>query len=192
MSISYYETIQLGIAYEGKTLTAKLYDESGEQVGDTITEGFTEIDNGDYLFATSLDNTFSGYIRYYADAEYVAISEYIDANAVASEATTSVLSVSEAKERLRVDTDSEDSIIEAYIAAAEATIAQWVDVTSLVTLYNEYLDAKQQFVAKLVVQMLVGDIYENREANSPLRLYKSAHFDALINVLRYRDSGSGA
>jgi uncharacterized phage protein (predicted DNA packaging) len=190
MSISYYETIQLGIAYEGRTLTAKLYDESGDQYGDDITTGFTEVDNGDYLFATSLDDTFSGYVRYYVDAEYVAISDYIDASALASEASTSVLSVSEAKNRLRIDTDSEDSIIEAYIYAAEATIAQWVDVTSLVTLYNNSLTAKQQYLAKLVVQMLVGDLYENREANSPLRLYNNPHFDALVNVLRYRDSGS--
>lgn len=192
MSVSYYETIQLGIAYEGKTLTAKLYENTGSQYGDIITTGFAEIDGGDYVFATSLDDTFSGYIRYYADAEYVAISEHIDAAGVASEASTSVLSVTDAKNRLRIDTDSEDGIIQAYIYAAEALIAQWIDVISLVTLYNNYLSAKQQYVAKLVIQMLVGDLYENREANSPLRLYENQRFSALVNVLRYRDSGSGA
>jgi len=56
-------TIDLGPKYIGKTLTAQLIDEDGNDYNSLITEKFTEIGSGFYLFQTTLEEEFTGAIK---------------------------------------------------------------------------------------------------------------------------------
>lgn len=189
MSITYREIIQLGAAYESKTLSAKLFNESGVQQGDTISSGFTELGSGDYSFSTSLDDTFSGYIRYYADSVYVAVSDYISASALASETAESVTSVSEVKNYLRIDTSADDDLIQDLIYAAQGEIESYVDIqaNTLVYLYSNALNARQQYITKLALWQIVGDMYEHRESTTLFSVNENKHTTALLNLIRYRE-----
>lgn len=52
--------IQLGPMYAGKALTAQLVDTTGAAVGDEITTGFAELDNGFYLWTVEIADAFQG------------------------------------------------------------------------------------------------------------------------------------
>ena len=77
-----------------------------------------------------------------------------------------IVTLAEAKEYLRVDTDDEDALITTLLAAAQKLCE---DVTRLET--AEFETAGE--VAKIAVLFALGTLYQNREDNDPSELSKS-------------------
>lgn len=69
----------------------------------------------------------------------------------------SIISVEDAKSHLNITTDADDALITGKIEAAEAWISRWLE-TPLAEMTEVPADLKE------AVRLLVGHLYENREA----------------------------
>lgn len=70
----------------------------------------------------------------------------------------SIITVEDAKAHLNITTDADDTLIAAKIDAAEAWIGRW-----LATPFAEMTEVPADL--KEAVRLLVGHLYENREAS---------------------------
>jgi uncharacterized phage protein (predicted DNA packaging) len=87
-----------------------------------------------------------------------------------------IVSLDEAKSHLRVTDASEDALITLYVDAAEAHV---IDVT------GEFSgNLATSAAAKAAVLLLVGDFYENREAQTDKPLSENAAVERLLWPLR--------
>ncbi len=91
----------------------------------------------------------------------------------------------EAKAHLRISGTSDDDLLDMYVSAAIALIMQGAD-EDIETNWDEYSSFEQN-AANLLILQVVGDMYENREATSPLTLNTNRKTQALLNLFRYRD-----
>jgi uncharacterized phage protein (predicted DNA packaging) len=66
----------------------------------------------------------------------------------------SVISLSEAKSHLRIDQSDEDTLIQLYIDAVDVAIENYLNLSN----------PPQNSAVKAAALLLVGNIYENREA----------------------------
>jgi hypothetical protein len=81
MSYTILKTLNLGGANTGLTLSALLLDPSGEEVGETISSGFVELPNGQYLWSGTVENDFAGFVKFFnSESESVYGIVPIDAN----------------------------------------------------------------------------------------------------------------
>lgn len=100
------------------------------------------------------------------------------------------MTLEEAKNYLRVDTDDDDALIQALITAAESYINQQTGKTKMIVGTGEdgqpvYKDIKESELWKLAVKLLLAHWYENRgveKASSRNTIAKISHsVDALVN-----------
>lgn len=88
----------------------------------------------------------------------------------------SITTLETAKAHLRVDGNSDDAMIQIYIDAAEAHVNDWCD------------KGIEPFIAypapvSAAVLLIVGDLYENREAQG-MQLYRNRTVDYLLQPYR--------
>lgn len=55
--------IKLGKTYTGLSLKAQLVDTSGSDRGASISSGFVELEDGEYLWTYGFDTTFQGAVK---------------------------------------------------------------------------------------------------------------------------------
>ncbi len=100
------------------------------------------------------------------------------------------MTLEEAKNYLRVDTDDDDTLIQALITAAESYIAQQTGKTKILAGADEngqpiYEDIKESELWKLAVKLLLAHWYENRGVETSggrVVATKISHsVDALVN-----------
>ena len=86
----------------------------------------------------------------------------------------SYVTLSEAKQHLRIDHNDEDSLITIYIEAAELNACQYLNLEEL----------PQELAIKAAILLLVGDFYEHREAATEKELYRNHAVDSLLYPYR--------
>ena len=100
------------------------------------------------------------------------------------------MTLEEAKLYLRVDTDDDDTLIQALITAAESYVKQQTGKTKRIVGIDQngqpiYEDIKESELWKLAVKLLLAHWYENRgveKASSRNTIAKISHsVDALVN-----------
>lgn len=99
------------------------------------------------------------------------------------------MTLEEAKNYLRVDTDDDDVLIQALITAAESYINQQTGKTKRIVGIDQngqpiYEDIKESELWKLAVKLLLAHWYENRgvETSGKVTTTKISHsVDALVN-----------
>ena len=88
-----------------------------------------------------------------------------------------LLTLDEAKLHCRVDHNDEDALLGALIATATAAVADYMNAT-------EPVDSTAPAPVKSAALLLVGDLYENREAQTDRQLFRNQAFDRLLNPYR--------
>lgn len=88
-----------------------------------------------------------------------------------------LLTLDEAKLHCRIDHDDEDSLLGAMIAAAAASVRDFINAP-------EALDDTAPAPVKAAALLLVGDLYANREALVERPLSKNPTFERLLNPYR--------
>ncbi|HMU15817.1 MAG TPA: head-tail connector protein [Thauera aminoaromatica] len=83
----------------------------------------------------------------------------------------------EAKEHLRVQIDTDDLLIEAYIEAAEAHVLDFLNLTEYELLGSPGTRPAPLRVATL---MIVADLYENREAQVDFEIRANPAVERLL------------
>ena len=85
--------------------------------------------------------------------------------------------LTEAKEHLRVEIDTDDTLIDTYIAAAEEHVMRYLNLTE-----EELLGSPGSRPAPIraAVLMIVADLYEHREAQTDLQIYDNPAVDRLL------------
>ena len=99
------------------------------------------------------------------------------------------MTLDDAKLYLRVDTDDDDTLIQALITAAESYINQQTGKTKRIVGIDQngqpiYEDIKESELWKLAVKLLLAHWYENRgvETSGKVTTTKISHsVDALVN-----------
>lgn len=100
------------------------------------------------------------------------------------------MTLEEVKNYLRVDTDDDDTLIQALITAAESYINQQTGKTKRIVGIDQdgqpiYEDIKESELWNLAVKLLLAHWYENRgveKASSRANIAKISHsVDALVN-----------
>ena len=86
----------------------------------------------------------------------------------------SILSLSEAKEFLRVDQSNEDTLIQVYIDAAGEHIAKFLNLAT----------PPVNAPVKAAAMLIVGDLYENRASQLDKQVYENRTVDALLYPYR--------
>lgn len=89
-----------------------------------------------------------------------------------------IVSLSEAKSHLKVDQSDEDTLIQLYIDAAVDYIGGYLNNPSFA--YNSSI--------KAACLLIVGDLYENREAGSDVEIKRNPSVDSLLFAYR-KDMG---
>lgn len=94
-----------------------------------------------------------------------------------------IVSLSEAKSHLRVDQSNEDTLIQIYIDAAVDHVREYLNGE-----IKGELDSPVSTPAsiKAAIFLLVGDLYENREAGSEAEIKRNPAVDALLYPYRVR------
>lgn len=88
-----------------------------------------------------------------------------------------LLTLDEAKLHCRIDHDDEDSLLSSMIAAAAASVGDFINAP-------EALDDTAPAPVKAAALLLVGDLYANREALVERPLSKNPTFERLLNPYR--------
>lgn len=86
-----------------------------------------------------------------------------------------MLTLTATKQHLRVDHDTEDALITALMAAATSTTANYLGIT---------LDGTAPEPVKQAALLLVGDMFENRTAQTERPLYANQTFERLLSTYR--------
>jgi uncharacterized phage protein (predicted DNA packaging) len=83
----------------------------------------------------------------------------------------------EAKDHLRVQVDTDDALIEAYIEAAEQHVLNYLNLSE-----EELLGSPTDRPAPLRIAtlMIVADLYEHREAQSDIEIHENPAVDRLL------------
>lgn len=87
-----------------------------------------------------------------------------------------LLTLDEAKLHCRIDHADEDSLLGALITASTTAVANELGVASL--------DDTAAPPIKAAALLLVGDLYENREAQTDRQLFRNQAFDRLLAPYR--------
>ena len=87
-----------------------------------------------------------------------------------------LLTLDEAKLHCRIDHADEDALLGALITASTTAVANELGVVSL--------DDTAAPPIKAAALLLVGDLYENREAQTDRQLFRNQAFDRLLNPYR--------
>lgn len=87
-----------------------------------------------------------------------------------------LISLTEAKNHLRVDQSVEDDTIQIYINASIDYIAKYLNT-------DDYPESPS---IKASALLIVGDLYENRASNLDYKTYKNSTVDALLSPYRER------
>lgn len=87
-----------------------------------------------------------------------------------------LITLEEAKAHSRIDTDDEDTAIQAMVTAAIAYVAH--------ALNRGELDSTASPMAKQAALLVFGDFYENREAQADRPLSKNKTVESLIDMAR--------
>lgn len=87
-----------------------------------------------------------------------------------------LLTLADVKLHCRIDNDDEDSLLGALIATATTAVADYMNVTSV--------DSTAAAPVKSAALLLVGDLYENREAQTDRQLFRNQAFDRLLAPYR--------
>lgn len=87
----------------------------------------------------------------------------------------STVTLEQAKLHLRVDSTAEDTLIQAFIDAAESHIARQL---------GEDMPEKMDAPLIAAALLLIGDLYVNRERQSEVNLSENTAFRALLSVYR--------
>ena len=87
-----------------------------------------------------------------------------------------LLTLADVKLHCRIDTDDEDSLLGALMTAATTAVANELGVASL--------DDTAAPPIKAAALLLVGDLYENREAQTDRQLFRNQAFDRLLAPYR--------
>ena len=133
-----------------------------------------------------LDNDFVGWLEFYnddsSDQLLLARSQVI---VVTPALVTDILSIDTIKDELKIDYDSEDSLISDKLYAAFGFINQFCD-NDMLTNFND-LDAYEQGCLRQALVQLVGDMLKYREGKIETRPEDNPTTRALMNVLRFKD-----
>ena len=85
-----------------------------------------------------------------------------------------IVTITEAKLHLRVDQTAEDALLAIYISAAEDYITQYLNQPSI----------PQTAAIKAAALLIIGDLYENREAGSEKDIKQNPAVDRLLHQYR--------
>lgn len=86
-----------------------------------------------------------------------------------------MLTLYEAKAHLRIDHNDEDELLQAYIDAAEASIADFLGTE---------LPTPMPAPVRAAILLRVADLYENREAQTDRPLHGNKTFERLLQPYR--------
>lgn len=86
-----------------------------------------------------------------------------------------MLTIYEARQHLRIDHDDEDELLQAYLDAAEASIADFLGTE---------LPTPMPAPVRAAILLRVADLYENREGQSDRPLHGNQTFDRLLQPYR--------
>ena len=89
-----------------------------------------------------------------------------------------LITLAEAKLHLRVDHSDEDTAIQAMINAAVAATADYLNMDA------EDLDSEAPAPVKSAALLLIGDLYEHREAQAERALFHNMTYVRLLNPYR--------
>ena len=89
-----------------------------------------------------------------------------------------MLTLEETKLHLRVDSDDEDTAIQAMIDAAAAACADFLNMEV------DDLDTAAPAPVKSAALLLVGDLYANRESQGERAYHQTLTFERLLNPYR--------
>ena len=87
-----------------------------------------------------------------------------------------LLTLADVKLHCRIDTNDEDALLGALITASATAVANELGMTSL--------DDTAAPPIKAAALLLVGDLYENREAQTDRQLFRNQAFDRLLAPYR--------
>ncbi len=87
--------------------------------------------------------------------------------------------IEQAKLHLRVDHDDEDDLIERMIEVATQSVADYLDMAR-----EDFDLLAMPAPVEAAILLRVGDLYENREAQSPQLLYDNRTFIRLLAPYR--------
>lgn len=87
-----------------------------------------------------------------------------------------MLTLQEAIEHLRIDNDEEYEVIRAFINAAEASVIDYLGIKKL--------PKEVPAPVRAAILLRVGDLYENREAQTDRPLHGNPTFERLLNPYR--------
>lgn len=86
-----------------------------------------------------------------------------------------MLTLYEAKAHLRIDHNDEDELLQAYIDAAEQSVADYLGIE---------LPAAMPAPVRAAILLRVADLYENREAQTDRPLHGNKTFERLLQPYR--------
>ena len=86
-----------------------------------------------------------------------------------------MLTLYEAKAHLRIDHNDEDELLQAYMDAAEQSVADYIGIE---------LPAAMPAPVRAAILLRVADLYENREAVTDRSLYDNPTFARLLAPYR--------
>ena len=86
-----------------------------------------------------------------------------------------MLTLYEAKAHLRIDHNDEDELLQAYLDAAEASIADFLGTE---------LPTPMPAPVRAAILLRVADLYENREAQTDRPLHGNKTFERLLQPYR--------
>lgn len=86
-----------------------------------------------------------------------------------------LLTLADVKLHCRIDTNDEDALLGALITASTTAVANELGVTS---------GRHRRAPIKAAALLLVGDLYENREAQTDRQLFRNQAFDRLLAPYR--------
>lgn len=86
-----------------------------------------------------------------------------------------MLTIYEARQHLRIDHDDEDELLQAYLDAAEASIADFLGTE---------LPTPMPAPVRAAILLRVADLYENREAQTDRPLHGNKTFERLLQPYR--------
>ena len=86
-----------------------------------------------------------------------------------------MLTLYEAKAHLRIDHNDEDELLQAYMDAAEQSVADYLGIE---------LPSAMPAPVRAAILLRVGDLYENREGQSHVKLHDNQTFERLLRPYR--------